>query len=341
MNTHEYNKKIDNTTDKYKTQFPFDNIINKEASTLFNYLDKNDVVPVSIDTSHYYTENTCLSEKAFDSLTDEEKKIRCQKLNENKKFAIPLFGMYEYLLSSMFTYESTRYLASVEVPDLESNGMVSYIFVNTSSGHGSAIGLNLLNQARLREYSGKSDSILKVSGTSLPFTHNQLQAAEGIKGLSSPMIMLLALAFIPAYYVAFLVKEKEVGVKHQQLISGVSLSAYWTSTFLWDIITYIIPYILYYIILFRCIFGIVFMYIFNLSAFKKQIGAVIVVFILYGLAIAPATYFISYFFKNHSTAQNIVLFANILMAIFMTIDFLLVMLESTCRAGAVVEYNII
>lgn len=246
MNTHEYNKKIDNTTDKYKTQFPFDNIINKEASTLFNYLDKNDVVPVSIDTSHYYTENTCLSEKAFDSLTDEEKKIRCQKLNENKKFAIPLFGMYEYLLSSMFTYESTRYLASVEVPDLESNGMVSYIFVNTSSGHGSAIGLNLLNQARLREYSGKSDSILKVSGTSLPFTKNQKEDADGVSGFSAPIIITVALSYIPAYYASYIVKEREIGVKHQQLISGLSITAYWLSSFIFDVLTFLIVYIFIY-----------------------------------------------------------------------------------------------
>lgn len=254
--------------------------------------------------------------------------------------------MYEYLLDSMFSYESTRYLASVEVPDLESNVIVSYIFVNSSSGHGSSIGLNVLNQARLRQHHNNPNAILKTSGSVLPFTSNQLKAAEGIKGLSSPMIMLLALAFIPAYYVSFLVKEKEVGVKHQQLISGVSLSAYWTSTFLWDMITYIIPYIyIYFIIycysyvLYRCVFGIVFMYIFNLKAFKDQIGAVIVVFILYGLAIAPATYFVSYFFKNHSTAQNIVLFANIFMAIFMTIDFLLSMIDSTCRAGEVIEYK--
>lgn len=38
---------------------------------------------------------------------------------------------------------------------------------------------------------------------------------------------MIAFCFLPASYVIFVVKEREVKAKHQQIISGVSLSAYW------------------------------------------------------------------------------------------------------------------
>jgi ATP-binding cassette subfamily A (ABC1) protein 3 len=51
---------------------------------------------------------------------------------------------------------------------------------------------------------------------------------------------------VPASYAIFVVKEREGvrgdgGPKHQQLLSGVSIPAYWFSTWAFDNLTYIIP----------------------------------------------------------------------------------------------------
>lgn len=127
--------------------------------------------------------------------------------------------------------EATKYIALAQVPDLTTNRYVSYVFVNSSSSHSGAIGMNLLNQALLRHYSGNANAKLLVSGSVMPFSFNDESDLENIKGFAIPIVNVLALAFVASYFVAFIVKEKEVGVKHQQLISGVGLPAYWIATF--------------------------------------------------------------------------------------------------------------
>lgn len=45
--------------------------------------------------------------------------------------------------------------------------------------------------------------------------------------------LLLGLAMMPAAFAMNVVREREVKAKSQQLLSGVSLPAYWISTFIW------------------------------------------------------------------------------------------------------------
>jgi ATP-binding cassette subfamily A (ABC1) protein 3 len=57
--------------------------------------------------------------------------------------------------------------------------------------------------------------------------------------------LLLAVPYVPASFAAFVVRERQVKAKHQQLVSGVSIPAYWLATFVWDNITYQVPFGLY------------------------------------------------------------------------------------------------
>ena len=50
-----------------------------------------------------------------------------------------------------------------------------------------------------------------------------------------------AAAFIPSTFAVFVVRERETKAKHQQVVSGVSLSAYWVSSWLWDYCSFLIP----------------------------------------------------------------------------------------------------
>ena len=52
---------------------------------------------------------------------------------------------------------------------------------------------------------------------------------------------MMAYAFIPASFALFIVREREMKQKHQQNVSGLSLSAYWFSSFLWDFLSYVFP----------------------------------------------------------------------------------------------------
>ena len=58
------------------------------------------------------------------------------------------------------------------------------------------------------------------------------------------MIFAIGMAFIPTGLITFIVKERENNVKHQHLVSGVSIPAYWISAYFWDLLKYQIPGIL-------------------------------------------------------------------------------------------------
>ena len=51
----------------------------------------------------------------------------------------------------------------------------------------------------------------------------------------------IGLSFIPASLITFIVKEREDNVKHQQIVSGVSLFSYWLSNYALDMLKYLVP----------------------------------------------------------------------------------------------------
>ena len=82
----------------------------------------------------------------------------------------------------------------------------------------------------------------------------------------------IALALIPCVTIQFIVNESELQLKHQQLLSGMSLSGYWTSNMIFDILMAYVPIVL--IILLTIIFD-------------RNLQDVWVLFLLYPLAIVP------------------------------------------------------
>lgn len=70
------------------------------------------------------------------------------------------------------------------------------------------------------------------------------------------MIFSIGMAFIPTGLVTFIVKERENNVKHQHLVSGVSLPAYWLSAYTWDLAKYMVP----------CIVSVLLIKVFNLQS---------------------------------------------------------------------------
>ena len=60
-----------------------------------------------------------------------------------------------------------------------------------------------------------------------------------MNGFIAATFIVIAFGFIPGSFVTFVVKEREVHAKHQQIISGVGLTAYWLSAWVWDVLSYI------------------------------------------------------------------------------------------------------
>ena len=54
----------------------------------------------------------------------------------------------------------------------------------------------------------------------------------------------MALAMIPTMIISFIIKERETQVKHMQLVSGVSITAYWVSNVISDMVKTYLPILL-------------------------------------------------------------------------------------------------
>jgi len=54
----------------------------------------------------------------------------------------------------------------------------------------------------------------------------------------------IALALIPCVMVQFILNERELALKHQQLLSGMSLSGYWASNVIFDVLMAYVPILL-------------------------------------------------------------------------------------------------
>ena len=149
---------------------------------------------------------------------------------------------------------------------------------------------------------------LKIYNYPLPLTKKQENLALNAGSFNVALIFAIGMAFIPTGLVSFIVKERENNVKHQHLVSGVSVPAYWLSSFLWDFVKYLIP-------------GIVTPLLINafdvksLSEPSSVFNSIWVLFILFGLAICPYTYSISFMFKSYSAAQFFVYLTNLIVGV--------------------------
>jgi len=175
----------------------------------------------------------------------------------------------------------------------------------------------------------------------------QDQASQRIGALFAAIMIVFFMAFIPAAFIVFIVREREVSAKHQQLISGVSIPAYWVSSLTYDCITYIMPAAIALVIIkgfdiaqfvdvrTRCDSCLaspcLWCVLTSVSVYASQDGtfpATLLLFALYGPASAAFVYMLSFLFKSHSMAQNIVLLLNLIAVILMLVSSIMEFIPS-------------
>ncbi|RLN98523.1 hypothetical protein BBJ28_00023418 [Nothophytophthora sp. Chile5] len=221
------------------------------------------------------------------------------------------------------------------------------LFVNTTSTHGAIIFKALMDQAIYRFFAANSsDSTaspvnLIVNNHPLPLTADTKALFGSFLAFTACLFICVAFTFFPASIVVFLVKEKQSdhNSKHQQLVSGVSLGAFWLSNFIWDFMTYLVP----------CAAAIILIKAFNIdsmtgsaacnSCTSETFPAVIIMLLLFGLAICPFTYCLSYLFKEHANSQTYTIMINFVIGVvLMVVSFILDVIESTQDANSVLVF---
>ena len=51
------------------------------------------------------------------------------------------------------------------------------------------------------------------------------------------IFVIIAMSFVPASFVVFLVTERSSKAKHLQFVSGVDPVVYWLSNYVWDLVS--------------------------------------------------------------------------------------------------------
>ncbi|KAH9679350.1 ABC transporter A family member 1 [Citrus sinensis] len=241
-----------------------------------------------------------------------------------------LLSMSEYLMSSFNESYQSRYGAIV-MDDQNDDGSLGFtVLHNSSCQHAGPTFINVMNTAILRLATGNRNMTIRTRNHPLPTTQSQQLQRHDLDAFSVSIIISIAFSFIPASFAVAIVKEREVKAKQQQLISGVSVLSYWTSTYIWDFISFLFPS--------SC--AIILFYIFGLDQFVGRgcLLPTVLIFLGYGLAIASSTYCLTFFFSDHTMAQNVVLLVHFFTGlILMVISFIMGLLEATRSANSLLK----
>jgi ATP-binding cassette, subfamily A (ABC1), member 3 len=166
--------------------------------------------------------------------------------------------------------------------------------VNTRSPTSPFVLENLATETILNQVLTKAVTI-QMTNYPMPRTNQQLQINNTISGFFAAFIFNIALAFKFASIISFIVKERVDRSKHQQIVSGMNVSAYWIANFVYDYILYLIVAII-------------------TIAIAKGLGieslttgtayaATWLLFIFYGISYINFTYICAFYYHDYGNAQ--------------------------------------
>ncbi|KAF7471223.1 Hypothetical predicted protein [Marmota monax] len=201
-----------------------------------------------------------------------------------------------------------RCLVATSFRDVGERTVVTALF-NNQAYHSPATALAIVDNLLFKLLCGPRASIMV---SNYPQPRSALQAAkdqfnEGRKGFNIALNLLFAMAFLASTFSILAVSERAVQAKHVQLVSGVHVATFWFSALLWDLISFLVPALLL-LVVFRA---------FDVRAFTRDghMADVLLLLMLYGWAIIPFMYLMSFFFSGASTAYTRLTIFNILSGI--------------------------
>jgi len=176
-----------------------------------------------------------------------------------------------------------------------------------------------LYTAILRVATGDPELNFSMTTTPFPIYQMFIDLEEAAGAFDFVFMTAIALALIPCVMVQFILNERELQLKHQQLLSGMSLAGYWTSNILFDIFMAYVPISLIIMLTF---------------VFDKTYDGVWVLFLLYPPAVVPFTYVTSFLFSSDINAQIFTLFLHFLSGgLFTCVVFVLQIIPVTMAWG--------
>uniref|UniRef100_H3B2R0 ATP binding cassette subfamily A member 12 n=1 Tax=Latimeria chalumnae TaxID=7897 RepID=H3B2R0_LATCH len=220
------------------------------------------------------------------------------------------YNMENYLLSTTHEFLRKRYGAwsfsmpltkdlKVDLNEVPSNKTLTKVWFNPEGYHSIPVYLNTLNNFILRANLPPTNDSHQygISLSSHPYVGPQQEVDSIVKSLVDTLValcILMGYSIMTASFVIYVVKEHQTGAKQLQHISGISVTFYWIINFFYDMLLYLVPVAL----------SIAVIEGFHLPSFtnRENLGAVSLLFILFGYATYPWMYLLAGIFKDSEMA---------------------------------------
>nr|QNH67857.1 ATP-binding cassette transporter subfamily A member 2 [Brachionus rotundiformis] len=193
---------------------------------------------------------------------------------------------------------------------------VARIWYNNKGFHAMPVFLNVLNnailRANVRKNFNQSDANFRpneygitVINHPMNQTNNYLSTEYLLQGsdVLISIFTIVAMSFVNASFVLFLVYERSIKSLHLQFLMGLNPFLYWVTNFIWDMINYMLPA--------SCV--IIIFKIFDVPAYVhgSNYTAVILLFLFYGWSVSPLMYPMTFIFKEPSSAYIFLIVINL------------------------------
>ncbi|EQC35872.1 hypothetical protein SDRG_06622 [Saprolegnia diclina VS20] len=214
------------------------------------------------------------------------------------------------------------------------------MLVNTTAVHAAGTFKALLDQALVRYFAGSATLNVSVANHPLPLTAESKTAFTTALSFSATTFFVVAIAYFSASIVPHLVSEKHASrnAKHQQLLAGASVPAFWLANLGWDLMLYIFP----------CAFAVHAIWSSDLLPFTgfecptcatSAFPAVVCLFVFVGAACIGFSYCLSFLCHDPANAQSYIISCNIYLGIYLSLaSLVLSSLASTHELNAQLVY---
>ena len=214
-------------------------------------------------------------------------------------------------------------MISREILQRFATNRISRVWYNNKGFHAMPTFLNVMNNALLRanvrnklqasnqNLSGleldikASEYGITVSNHPMNQTNNYLSTEYLLQGsdVLISIFTIVAMSFVNASFVLFLVYERSIRSLHLQFLIGLNPFLYWLTNFIWDMFNYMLPA--------SCV--IIILKIFDVPAYVQgeNYPAVISLFLLYGWSVSPLMYPFAFIFKEPSNAYIFMIVINL------------------------------
>ncbi|ETV96788.1 hypothetical protein H310_10092 [Aphanomyces invadans] len=201
-----------------------------------------------------------------------------------------------------------------------SSGLFGYnVAVNTTNIYASAIYKAMADSAVYSRVSGGHS--LNVAVAPFPPTHTDQVGVSVAASFLAAIFIVVAFAQYSPAIVPGLVHEKHPAhnSKHQQLVSGASLTAFWFANYVFDVILIAIPSTAALVLIYTSDIHELTGGSACTSCSPHVFEAVIALFVAFGAAMVPYCYLLSHLFTEPSSAHTASVFLNMLLGLAIVI----------------------